>query len=353
MKILHKTDFPYTAFGGLLKDQHSVWIYQDRIEHNLSDKDAYVWNLEDAIQDPTIQKLIERTQVSSTHPFSTETFTVGVCIVLPEKSVLSKPVYVVYPDSDSTEKKVQTLILGSQFSKGTFVEIFESSSNTKALVQVEAHESSKITHVKMQMQNETTTHEGVTMLCAQRKAVVESISISLGGEKSQNFIQANLAGEYSSSIMDGIFVGREKQKTSHDTKICHLVGHTESFENYKGILTDQSHGVFRGRIFVGKNAQKIQAKQMNRNLLLSEEAQIDTSPELEILADDVKCAHGATIGKLDPQQLFYLQSRGIPQKQAYSMMIHAFVSEVVDKVADENFANWCFLKIEEHLHVSR
>jgi Fe-S cluster assembly protein SufD len=163
-----------------------------------------------------------------------------------------------------------------------------------------------------------------------------SHSISLGGVLTRNNINCILDGERIESTLNGLYVGRDSQLVDHHTAIFHNKPNCNSHEYYHGILDDRSHGVFNGKIFVRPEAQKTDAKQTNRNLLLSDDASVDTKPQLEIFADDVKCTHGATIGQLDPESIFYLRARGIGLDTARKMLLHAFASEIVNRISIES-----------------
>jgi Fe-S cluster assembly protein SufD len=145
-------------------------------------------------------------------------------------------------------------------------------------------------------------------------------------------VQTLLGAEGAEALLNGLYLGRDEQLIDHHTVVDHAKPHCESHEFFHGILADRSHGVFNGKIFVRPDAQKTNAKQTNRNLLLSENASIDTKPQLEIFADDVKCTHGATVGQLNEEALFYLRSRGLGAEQARRMLIRAFANDVVARL---------------------
>jgi Fe-S cluster assembly protein SufD len=166
-----------------------------------------------------------------------------------------------------------------------------------------------------------------------KASVWTSHSISVGARLARNSIQTVLGASGCNCIMNGLYLGHGDQLVDHHTVMDHAKPHCESHEYYHGILDDRSRGVFNGKIFVRQDAQKTNAKQTNRNLLLSNDAVIDTKPQLEIFADDVKCTHGATVGQLDEKSLFYLQARGIPKAMARRMLIYAFASEVIERIS--------------------
>ena len=148
----------------------------------------------------------------------------------------------------------------------------------------------------------------------------------------RNHVNTVLDGPGAEGVLNGLYLGRGDQMIDHHTIVDHAKPHCESHEYYHGILSDRAHGVFNGKIFVRKDAQKTNAKQTNRNLLLSDNAAIDTKPQLEIFADDVKCTHGATIGQLSEEALFYLRARGIGLENARRMLIRAFASDMVERI---------------------
>ena len=161
-----------------------------------------------------------------------------------------------------------------------------------------------------------------------------SHSVLLGGALVRNNVHPVLAGEGGECLINGLFVGDGRQHLDNYMLVEHASPHCGSRQFYNGILDDHAHGVFHGRIIVHKDAQKTDAKQTNRNLLLSDDAQIDTKPQLEIYADDVKCTHGATIGQIEENALFYLRSRGIDEASARRLLLLAFANECLDRMKE-------------------
>jgi Fe-S cluster assembly protein SufD len=159
-----------------------------------------------------------------------------------------------------------------------------------------------------------------------------SHSLSLGGRLMRFDIQTLLGGELAHCTLNGLYLARNTQHVDHHTTIDHAMPHTTSSEVYKGIMDGEARGVFHGRIHVRPDAQKINAEQTNRNLLLSDDATINTKPQLEIYADDVRCTHGATVGRLDEDALFYLRTRGIALEDARSLLTFAFASNVTQQL---------------------
>jgi Fe-S cluster assembly protein SufD len=161
---------------------------------------------------------------------------------------------------------------------------------------------------------------------------LEAQSVILSGALLRNDVHVALAGEGAECVVNGLYLGTGKQHVDNFTEIEHLKPRATSLELYKGILDGAAHGIFNGKIVVHKDAQKTDARQTNRNLLLSMEAVVHTNPQLEIYADDVKCSHGSTIGQLDPDALFYLRSRGVGPEEARSVLSFAFASDIVQRM---------------------
>jgi len=189
-----------------------------------------------------------------------------------------------------------------------------------------------VEHVKFQDENPHAFHIAGLAAHFGRASNVVSHSIALGAKLARTNIHANLAGEELECILNGLYLTRGDQLADHHMIVEHAQPHCASHEYFNGILADKSKGVFHGRILVRPGAQKTDAKQTNKNLLLSEDATVDTKPQLEIYADDVKCTHGATIGQLNEESIFYLRARGIGAETARRMLIHAFAGEIIERV---------------------
>ncbi|MCX8010494.1 MAG: Fe-S cluster assembly protein SufD, partial [Ignavibacteria bacterium] len=164
-----------------------------------------------------------------------------------------------------------------------------------------------------------------------------SVTITIGGSITRNDLNTLLNGEGAESNLAGLYFVSGEQHVDNHTLIEHAVPNCHSNELYKGILGGKSRGVFNGKVFVKRDAQKTNAYQSNKNILLSRNARIDTKPQLEIFADDVKCTHGATVGQIDDEALFYLQSRGIDRNSAISLLIHGFANDVLEYITIDTF----------------
>ena len=202
---------------------------------------------------------------------------------------------------------------------------------TNAVTELVASEGAVVDHYKLQQEGPAAFHVAAMHAQLGRSANFSSTSISFGAALARNDVTATLS-EGTEATLNGLYVATGSQHIDNHTVIDHAKPHGTSRELYKGILDGKASAVFNGRILVRKDAQKTDSKQTNKNLVLSDEAVIDTKPELRIFADDVRCTHGATIGQLDSESLFYLQSRGIGRREARTLLTYAFAQDVVDRV---------------------
>jgi Fe-S cluster assembly protein SufD len=209
---------------------------------------------------------------------------------------------------------------------------------TSAVTEVSVGENASLELVVLQRESEGSRHVGNVQARLGRDARFASRTLSLGGAYVRNDLGALLAGPGSECRLDGLFLGTGERLVDNHTLVDHAVPHGTSRELYKGILGDRSRGVFRGRVIVRPDAQKTDAQQSNANVLLSDAAEIDTKPQLEIWADDVRCSHGASIGRLDPEALFYLRSRGLAEAAARDLLTRGFAAEVLRRIGSEPLA---------------
>ena len=228
----------------------------------------------------------------------------------------------------------RNLIVAGRGSQVTVVETFTGAGNyfTNAVTEIFAGEGAHVDHAKIERDSGDAFHVGTVQVHQDRSSSVTSRNISIGGALTRNEVNVALAGEGASLTLDGLFVLADNQHVDNHTVIDHVMPRCDSLELYKGILDDKSRGIFDGTIIVRPDAQKTNSRQVNRNLLLSESAIVDSKPTLEIHNDDVKCSHGSTIGQLDEEALFYLRARGIGESDARNMMIYAFASEIIDRM---------------------
>ncbi len=220
---------------------------------------------------------------------------------------------------------------------------------TNGITEVVLAEGARLDHVKLQNEAANANHVWHHVVTVPAEANYINYVVSVGGALARNRVTAYLVGENAHCTLDGAYAGRERQHLDHTSKIVHAVADTTSRQVYKGVLDDRARGVFQGHIVVAEDAQRTDGHQLNRALLLSDHAEINSKPMLEIYADDVKCSHGATAGDLDDRQLFYLESRGIPEEEARRLLVEAFLSETVDAIPFEPAREAAVALVQEHL----
>ncbi len=229
----------------------------------------------------------------------------------------------------------RTLIHAGEQSQATIVESFAGAADavylTCPVTEIVAEPAAVVDHYKFQRDSRAAYHLSALAVATARGSNVSTHSFSLGGAIVRHDIQARLAGEGSEATLNGLYLVDGRQLCDTHMRVDHVAAHCNSHELYKGILDGRSRAIFNGRIFVHKGAQKTDAKQTNRNLLLSDDALVNTNPQLEIFADDVKCTHGSTVGQLDDDAIFYLRSRGIGAEAAKSLLTYAFASDLVER----------------------
>ncbi|NBD07629.1 Fe-S cluster assembly protein SufD [Corallococcus silvisoli] len=232
----------------------------------------------------------------------------------------------------------RVVVVAGEGSEATLVETYASlgagATFTNAVTEVSLGDNASLRHFKLQAEGDSAVHLGGLYSRQGRDSRFQSHAFSFGGALARNEVHAAFAGEGGECVLNGLFVGRGTQHLDNRTDLDHAVPHCTSRELYKGVLDDRARGTFHGKIRVREDAQKTDASQTSRNLLLSEGAQVDARPQLEIFADDVKCAHGTAVGRLDDTALFYLRSRGISRLDAERMLTQAFASELVRAVPE-------------------
>jgi Fe-S cluster assembly protein SufD len=230
----------------------------------------------------------------------------------------------------------RNLIVADENSQVTVVEDYvslgEGTTFSNAATELVAGDNAKVAHYMIVREGDQAYNFSTLRIQQGRSANVATHSLLLSGALVRNNVHPVLAGEGSECLINGLFMANGRQHMDNYMLVEHASPHCDSRQFYNGILNGQSHGVFHGRIIVHKDAQKTDAKQTNRNLLLSDDAQIDTKPQLEIYADDVKCTHGATIGRFDDNALFYLRSRGLAEAAARHVLLLAFANECLDRM---------------------
>ena len=263
----------------------------------------------------------------------------GAFIYIPENKSIEEPILVLFISTSSNDQPLiqpRNLFIAGANSKATIIEHYVSLENniyfTNAVTEIVVGENATLNHIKIQEESRSSFHISRTEIDQERNSNYESASISFGAEISREDISSRFNGEGGECTLNGLYLTDGTQLHDTHTMIDHAKPYCNSHEHFKGILDGKSRGVFNGKVMVRPNAQKTNAFQENNNIILSNEALVNTKPQLEIFADDVKCSHGATIGQLDDESMFYLKSRGIGEETARTILIHAFASDVVKSI---------------------
>ncbi len=263
----------------------------------------------------------------------------GAVVRIGADVVLEKPIHLLYiadPASENAAVQTRNLVFAERHSQATVIESYVSvggdSYFTNAVTEVFVADGARLGHYKLQTESRNAFHVGTVQVKQGRDSRYESFSFATGARLSRTNIYSTLAGEAAEVVMNGLYMVDGAQHVDHQTRIEHVAPNCPSHELYKGILDGRSHGVFNGKVYVHPEAQKTDGKQSNNNLLLSESARVDTKPQLEIFADDVKCTHGATVGRLDETAMFYMRSRGVGPLEAKRLLTYAFAADVLEKI---------------------
>lgn len=273
----------------------------------------------------------------------------GIFLNIPRNQRLEQPVHICYlttPNSEDAGFTVNTRLLVNldTSAEATVIEHYigetEQNSLTNAVSEFRVGDNAKLIHYRLQLMTEGALHIGSAHIDLQRDANYQGFHLGLGTKLTRNDIVVNHNIGGSHSEMAGMYVPKNKQLIDFHTCIEHKAAHCTSNEVFRGIMNDQSKAVFNGRIQIHRDAQKTLAELSNKNLLLTNTAEINTKPELEIYADDVKCAHGATVAQLEEKAIFYLQSRGISHDDAKIMLSFGFINELIDNLPHEAIGDW-------------
>jgi Fe-S cluster assembly protein SufD len=322
----------------------TVASLRERIEEQPGEVEAHLGRYADTQRDPFVA-------------LNTAFIGDGAYVHVARGVVLEAPVYLLYlstKEDVATMTHPRNLIVVEDEAQVAVIEDYasvggESVVLSNAVTELVAGESTVAQHYLIEREHLKAFNVSTLRIQQGRSANVASHSLLLGGGLVRNNVHPVLAGEGGECLINGLFLGTGRQHLDNYMHVEHAAPHCGSRQFYNGILDGHSHGVFHGRIVVHKVAQKTDAKQTNRNLLLSDDAQIDTKPQLEIYADDVKCTHGATIGQIEENALFYLQSRGISEVEARKLLLMAFAEECVERMHSNVAREHAQRLIGEHL----
>jgi len=381
IKVFEEKGFPskkeeawkYTSLNKILKEDYSVFPkqenaleYKDVKEYFIHDIDTYkivfidgkysshlsetthdgidVCLMSSALNKPKYRLVIENyfNKVASKDSLSslnTAFSSEGAYIHIPKNKIADKPIQIVHFSTGNESASLlqpRNLIVAEENSHVHIIERHQSLTDnavlTNSVTEIFTRKRAIVDYYKIQNDNSSASLIDNTFIKQQRESIASVHTFSFGGKLTRNNLNFYQEGERIDSILKGVTILGDKQHVDHNTLVHHIEPNCESHQDYKGIFGDNSTGVFNGKIIVEKEAQKTNAFQSNNNILVSDKASINTKPQLEIFADDVKCSHGCTIGQLDESALFYMQSRGIPKKEAKALLMYAFSNNVLRSV---------------------
>ena len=281
----------------------------------------------------------------------------GVFLWIPKNVRVERPLQITFvAEGDQSASFPRVLVVAEENSSATLIENFVSYGDpryfTNATVEVELKDGAHLEHYRLQRESKNAFHISTTSAELGRASRYDTTSINLGAQLSRHDISVVMDHEGAETSVDGLYMVGSDQHTDTHSIIDHKQPHCNSHQLYKGILDGNGRAVFNGKIFVREGAQKTDAMQTNKNLLLSDKARVDTKPQLEIYADDVKCAHGAAVGQIDPEELFYLETRGIGPELGRKLLTYGFAEEVIAKIKIESIRSELDEAVLRQLHTS-
>ncbi len=322
-EISREQTLPGGAFAGSLEDGFT--IYEDKILEHLG-------------KVATLKGKLGTTNDERFVYLNTAYLGEGAFVYVPKGVVLEHPIHIQYlfkADHGPLVSHPRTLIVLEEGAQAKVVESYIGLDGvvfTNAVTEVFMGIHSILEHDRFQQEGPDSVHIATTAVHQDASSTFTSSNVSFGARIARNDLNVWLNGEHTETWLNGAYVAFGEQVVDNHTRIDHAKPNCNSFEVYKGVLGGKATGIFNGKIFVYEDAQKTDAKQTNQAILLSPTATINTKPQLEIFADDVKCTHGATIGQLRDEALFYLRARGIPKDQAIGLLVYAFAAEVIEKI---------------------
>jgi Fe-S cluster assembly protein SufD len=381
IKIFEEKGFPskkeeawkYTSLNSILKEDYSVFPKQENaIDYNdvkkyfIHDIDTFnvvfidgkysshlsqtthdgldVCLMSAALSKPKYRLVIENyfnkaATKDSLPSLNTAFSSEGAYIHIPKNKLVQKPIQIIYfstGNESATMLQPRNLVVVDENSHVQIIERHQSLTDnpvlTNSVTEIFTNKRAIVDYYKIQNDNLNATLIDNTFIKQKQESVASVHTFAFGGKLVRNNLNFYQTGERIESTLKGVTIIGEKQHVDHNTLVHHIEPNCESHQDYKGIFGENSTGVFNGKIIVNKEAQKTNAFQANNNILLSDKATINTKPQLEIFADDVKCSHGCTIGQLDESAMFYMRSRGIPEKEAKALLMYAFSNNVLSSV---------------------
>ncbi|MCH9755902.1 MAG: Fe-S cluster assembly protein SufD [Gammaproteobacteria bacterium] len=351
-------DWKYTPTKALLEHQFELNTVDSGLTLKHIPDGVLVLPIKEAIRShaelikPYLGQIMEQTH--GFHAQNMALFEAGFLIYIPEGIQASEPLHLVHTPTQSGKMQCfRHLLVADTRSSLQVIETYESNldtpyfTNTMTEVMVGSH--AEISHLKIQREGPSAFHVGEVAVKQAANSRFESHSLSLGASLARSDTTVEFSESHASCLMNGIYMPNDTQHIDHHTTVKHAVPDCVSEQDYKGILKGRARAVFNGKVLVFPDASKTEAKQYNKNVLLSSEAEVDTKPELQIFTDDVVCAHGATVGQLDEEALFYLATRGIDAELAHQYLMRAFLADNLRQMVASGLDNQLNELITQHM----
>ena len=330
------------------ESKESVVVFRNgSFDGNLSNlsalNDAKVLSFSEAAGDERFSRIF-KAKLASLVDFDKNGFTAlntafideGAFLFIPKNTKIEAPVQFLFLTEDGKISFPRVLVVAENFSEATIIETYTRGEETKyltdAVVEISLADEAKIKHYRVQRESHNAFHVGTSGAQIERGSVYDSTNITLGAHLSRHDISVKFNSEGGEAFVDGLYMVGGFQHADTHSVIDHQLPNCVSHQTYKGIVDGKARAVFNGKVFVRENASGTDARQSNKNLLLSNDARVDTKPQLEIFNDDVKCSHGATVGQLEEEELFYLLSRGLNESLARNLLTYGFAEEIVNKI---------------------
>jgi Fe-S cluster assembly protein SufD len=334
LKELRREAFAYFTKNGFPTPRDEEWKYT-----NVAEIQHSAFSIQHSKNESETSELLkqfdfERNGFTALHL----AFADVVLVTIPKETSIEKPIEFNFTADAEQANFPHVIVVAEAGSKATIIESYESggASFTNSAIQIFVEDNANLTHYRVQRESAESYHVGTTEITLKRGSLYNSTNINLGAKLSRHDVHLKFTEEGSECFVDGLYMLSGNQHADTHSTIDHAVPNCVSHQNYKGVLNDKSRGVFNGKVFVRENASGTNAQQSNKNLLLSNDARVDTKPQLEIYNDDVKCAHGATVGQLEEEELFYLLSRGLNESLARNLLTYGFAEEIVNKIEIES-----------------
>jgi Fe-S cluster assembly protein SufD len=334
LKDLRRAAFAYFAENGFPTPRNEEWKYTNVAE--ISKFEFQISNKQGDEQNSELLKEFnyERNGFTALNL----AFADVVFLKIPKETSVDEPFEFNFNTDENTANFPHVIVLAEAGSKATIIESYDSAgvSFTDSAIQIFVEDNANLTHYRVQKESLEAFHIGTTEVVLKRGSFYNSTNINFGAKLSRHDAHLKFTAEGGEAFVDGLYLIGGNQHADTHSVIDHKMPNCTSHQTYKGIVDGSARAVFNGKVFVRENAHGTDAQQSNKNLLLSNDARVDTKPQLEIFNDDVKCAHGATVGQLEEEELFYLLTRGLNESLARNLLTYGFAEEIVNKIGIES-----------------